>query len=131
MRGPKYLYKQIFANINLLIKILNPNLPVFLLCEIIQSNYGRKRFINQSNGGSAKMSDIRKILQKKRRVNAVLRKESPNMSIECKTFFLSVWDAVMKLTAVGKYHFSSDIRMFKNIKLPPPLSPIFFIAYNL
>ena len=27
----------------------------------------------------------------------------------------------MKLTAVGKYHFSSDIRNFKNIKLPTPL----------
>ena len=26
----------------------------------------------------------------------------------------------MKLTAAGKYHFSSDIRNFKNIKLPPP-----------
>ena len=31
----------------------------------------------------------------------------------------------MKLTAVGKYHSSSDIRIFKNI--PPP---IFFIAYS-
>ena len=26
----------------------------------------------------------------------------------------------MKLTAVGKYYFSSDIRNFKNINLPPP-----------
>ena len=52
----------------------------------------------------------------------ILRKESRNKSIDCKTIFVSVWDAV------GKYHFSSDIRNFKNIKLPP--SPIFFIAYN-
>ena len=43
------------------------------------------------------MSDIRK-----QKVNAILRKESRNMSIECKTLFVSVWDAVMKLTAVGK-----------------------------
>ena len=50
----------------------------------------------------------------------ILRKESRNMSIECKILFVSVWDAVMKLTAVGKYHFSSDIRNFKNIKLTPP-----------
>ena len=67
------------------------------------------------------MSDIRKFLQKKRKVfKAILRKESLNMRIECKTLFVSVWDEVMKLTAVGKYHFSSDIRNFKNIKLPPP-----------
>ena len=65
------------------------------------------------------MSDIRKFLQKKWKVNAILRKESRNMSIECKTLFVSVWDAVMKLTKVGKYHFSSDIRNFKNHKLPP------------
>ena len=50
-------------------------------------------------------------------------KESRNKSIDCKTLFVSVWDAVMKLTAVGKYHFSSDIRNFKNIKLPPPPPP--------
>ena len=58
----------------------------------------------------------------KAKVNAILRKESRNMrlSIECKTLFVSVWDAVMKLTAVGKYYFSSDIRNFKNIKPPPP-----------
>ena len=55
---------------------------------------GRNRFINQSNRGSAKKSDIRKFLQKKWKVNAILRKES-------KTLFVSVWDAVMKLTAVG------------------------------
>ena len=42
------------------------------------------------------------------------------LSIECKTLFVSVWDAVMKLTAVGKYYFSSDIRNFKNINPPPP-----------
>ena len=55
-------------------------------------------------------------------VNAILRKESRNMrlSIECKTLFVNVWDAVMKLTAVGKYYFSSDIRNFKNIKSPLP-----------
>ena len=69
------------------------------------------------------MSDIRKFLQKKWKVNAILRKESRNKSIDCKTLFVSVWDAVMKLTAVGKYHFSSDIRNFKNIKLPPPPPP--------
>ena len=40
------------------------------------------------------------------------------LSIECKTLFVSVWDAVMKLNAVGKYYFSSDIRNFKNIKSP-------------
>ena len=36
----------------------------------------------------------------------ILRKESRNMrlSIECKTLFVSVWDVVMKLTAVGKYY---------------------------
>ena len=72
------------------------------------------------------MSDIGKFLQKKRKVNTILRKKSCNMQlstgIECKTLFVSVWDAVMKLTAVGKYHFSSDIRNFKNIK---PLSPHF------
>ena len=51
------------------------------------------------------------LLQKKRKVKANLRKESRNMrlSIECKTLFVSVLDAVMKLTAVGKYYFSSDI----------------------
>ena len=45
----------------------------------------------------------------------ILRKESRNMrlSIECKTLFVSVWDAVMKLTAVDKYYFSSDIKNFK------------------
>ena len=70
------------------------------------------------------------LLQKKRKVNAILRKESRNMrqSIGCKTLIVSVWDVVMKLTAVNKYYFSSDIRNFKNIKSPPP--PIFFIAYN-
>ena len=67
------------------------------------------------------MSDIRKFLQKKWKVNAIWRKESRNKSIDCKTLFVSVWDAVMKLTAVGKYNFSSDIRNFKNIKLPPSL----------
>ena len=66
------------------------------------------------------MSDIQKFLQKKRKVNTILRKESRNMIIECKRFFVSVWDAVMKLTAVGKYHFSSDIGHFKNIKLAYP-----------
>ena len=81
--------------------------------------------INQSNRGSAKMSDIRKFLQKKWKVNAIVRKESRNKSIDCKTLFVSVWDAVMKLTAVGKYHFSSGIRNFKNIKLPPPPLPHF------
>ena len=75
------------------------------------------------------MSDTQKFQQKKLKVNAILRKESRNMSIECKTLFVSVWDAVMKLTAVSKYHLSSDIRNFKNIKLPPP-PPIFFNAYN-
>ena len=70
------------------------------------------------------MSDIRKFLQKKWKVNAILRKESRNKSIDCKTLFVSVWDAVMKLPAVGKYHFSSDIRNFKNIKLPPPPSAL-------
>ena len=59
----------------------------------------------------------------KAKVNAILRKESRNMrlSIECKTLFVSVWDAVMKLTAVVKYYFSSDIRNFKNINHPPPI----------
>ena len=54
----------------------------------------------------------------------ILRKESRNMrlSIECKTLFVSEWDAVMKLTAVGKYYFSSDIRNFKIIN-PPPTPP--------
>ena len=54
------------------------------------------------------------LLQKKRKVNAILRKESRNMrlSIECKTLFVSVWDAVMKLTAVGKYYSSCGIRNF-------------------
>ena len=49
------------------------------------------------------MSDMGKFLQKKRKVNAILRKESRNMrqSIECKTPFVSVWEAVMKLTALG------------------------------
>ena len=53
-----------------------------------------------------------------RKVNTILRKESGNMrlSIECKTLFVRVWDAVMKLTAVGNYYFNSDIRNFKNIK---------------
>ena len=62
------------------------------------------------------------LLQKKRKVNAILRKESRNMrlSIECKTLFVSVWDAVIKLTAEGKYYFSSEIRNFKNIN--PPFS---------
>ena len=46
---------------------------------------GRNRFINQSNMGSAKMSDIRKFMQKKWKVNTILRKESRIMSIECKT----------------------------------------------
>ena len=55
-------------------------------------------------------------VQKKQIVNTILRKETCNMSIKC----ISVWDAVMKLTAVGKFHFSSDIRKFKNIKLLPP-----------
>ena len=45
--------------------------------------------------GSAKMSDIRKFLQKKRKVSMILRKESRNLSIECKAFFVSVWDADM------------------------------------
>ena len=56
------------------------------------------------------------LLQKKRKVNRNLRKESRNMrlSIECKTLFVSAWDAVMKLTAVG-----SDIGNFKNFKPPP------------
>ena len=83
----------------------------------------------QSNGGSAKMSDIPKFLQKKWKVNAILRKESRNISIECKTHFVSVWDAVMKLSAVGKYHFSSDIRNFKNIKLPPPPHFLYCIQF--
>ena len=67
------------------------------------------------------------LLQKKRKINTILRKESRNMrlSIECKTLFVSVWDAVMKLTAVGKYYFSSDIRNFKNITPPPPPPPYF------
>ena len=90
---------------------------------------GRNIFINQSNRGSAKMSDIRKFLQKKWKVNAILRKESHNKSIDCKTLFVSVWDAVMKLTAVGKYHFSSDIRNFKNIKLPTP--PPFSLLHTI
>ena len=59
----------------------------------------------------------------------ILRKESRNMSIECKTLFVSVWDAVMKLTAVGKNHFNSDVRNFKNIKLPPP--PPFSILHTI
>ena len=66
------------------------------------------------------MSDIGKFLQKKQKVNMILRKESRNMSIECKTLFVSVWYEVMKLTAVGRYHFSSDIRNFKNIEFPSP-----------
>ena len=37
-----------------------------------------------------------------------------------KNSFVSVWGAVMKLTAVGKYYFSSDIRNFNNINSPPP-----------
>ena len=50
--------------------------------------------------GSAKMSYTRKFLQggehtEKRKVNAILSKESRNMSIECKTLFVSVWDAVI------------------------------------
>ena len=57
------------------------------------------------------MSDIRKFLQKKRKVKAILRKESRKtrniMSNECKTLFASVWDADMKLTALGKYHLGS------------------------
>ena len=63
------------------------------------------------------MSDIRKFLQKKRKVNAILRKESRNTSIECKTLFVSVWDADMKLTAVGKHHFSSN--RTSNYPTPP------------
>ena len=61
------------------------------------------------------------LLQKKWKVNAILRKESCNMrlSIECKTLLVSVCDAVMKLSAVGKYYFSSDIRNFKNINPHP------------
>ena len=47
-------------------------------------------------------------------------KRKSNMSIECKTLFVSVWDAVMKLTAEGKYHFSSDIRNFKTSNYPHP-----------
>ena len=50
------------------------------------------------------------------------------MSFECKTPFVSVWDADMKLTAVGKYHFSSDRRNLKNIKLPPP--PLFSFLHT-
>ena len=62
------------------------------------------------------------LLQKMRKVNVILRKESRNMrlSIECKTLLVSVWDAVMKLTAVGNYYFNSDIRNFNNIKSPFP-----------
>ena len=54
------------------------------------------------------------LLQKKQKVNAILRKESRNMrlSIECKTLFVSVLDAVMKLTAVGKYYSSCGLRNF-------------------
>ena len=82
------------------------------------------------------MSDIRSSCkgadtQKKRKVNVILSKESHNASIECKTLFVSIWDAVMEMTAVGKCHFSCDIRKFKNIKLPiTPPPPNFFIAYN-
>ena len=52
---------------------------------------------------------MRKFLQKKRR-----KEREKKVPTECKTLLVSVWDAVMKLTAVGKYHFSSDIRIFKN-----------------
>ena len=94
---------------------------------------GLNRFITQSNRGSAKMSDILKFLQKKRKVNVILRNGSCNMrvSIECKTLFVSEWDAVMKLTAVGKYHFSIDIRNFKNIKSPPPPPPPFSLLHTI
>ena len=66
------------------------------------------------------MSDIRQFLQKKRKVNTILRKERHNMSIECKTLFVSVWDAVMKLIAVGKFHFSSDTGLPLNIHFKIP-----------
>ena len=78
------------------------------------------------------MSDIRKFLQKKRKVKAILRKESSKtrniISIECKTLFVSVWDADMKLIAVGKYHFSNDRRNLKTSNYNPP-PPIFFFTH--
>ena len=69
------------------------------------------------------MSEIRKFLQgsgdtEKRKANVILRNDSRNMSIECKTLFVSVWDAVMKLTAVVKYHFSSDILLNSDMSHP-------------
>ena len=87
----------------------------YLGVTMTPENFFEGKYLDQSNGGgggggAAKMSDIRQFLQKKRKVNAILRKESHNMSIECKTLFVSVWDAVMKLIAVGKFHFSSNIR---------------------
>ena len=42
---PKYLYKQIFASAKVLIKILNPNLPVFLLCEILKPTHKSIYFV--------------------------------------------------------------------------------------
>ena len=48
------------------------------------------------------------------------------LSIEWKTLFVRVWDAVMKLTAVGKYY----LELQKHQPPPPPPPPIFFIAYN-
>ena len=62
---------------------------------------GRIRFINQSNRASAKMSDLQFFPAEKWKVNVILRKESRNMSSECKTPFVSVWDAVMKLQWVN------------------------------
>ena len=41
----KYLYKQILQSAKLLIKILNSNLPVFLLCAIIQSTHKSIYFV--------------------------------------------------------------------------------------
>ena len=46
----------------------------YLFFFLITNVDGRNRFKNQSNWGSAKMSDIPQFLHKKRKVNAILRK---------------------------------------------------------
>ena len=42
---PTYLYKTFLASAKVLIKKLNFNLPVFLLCEIIQSTHKSIYFV--------------------------------------------------------------------------------------